>query len=94
MIELLANSRRRYVLQYLLNNEHGNAEKIASEIAPREEGDIREIQISLVHNHLPRLADHGLLEYDHRSGDFVRSTGFEDIRTIVEEIEAKSSVPV
>lgn len=89
---LLAKSRRRYVLKYLLDNEHGNAREIASKI----DGETREIHISLVHNHLPRLADHSIIEYDHRNGDFARADGFNELRPIVEQVkvESESSIPI
>lgn len=29
---------------------------------------VREVRISLHHNHLPKLADEGLVEYDHEEG--------------------------
>lgn len=90
---LLAAPRRRYVLAELLENEYGTAEELAARIAAWEEGTAidgaseglrREVHIALVHNHLPRLADHGVVEYDARNGDVVRSDRFEDLRPAIE----------
>jgi len=45
---------------------------------------VERIEIELVHNHIPRLVDHGVLEWDTRSGDVVRSDGFEALDQIAE----------
>lgn len=75
----LADRRRRYALYALQETEKAiSAETLAGEIAAMEcdhsvtalPDDIQqEIQIELVHNHLPALSQANLIEYDHRSGD-------------------------
>lgn len=65
----LARRRRREVLYYLLEHELADLETIATRIARMErEGDPERIRTDLVHTHLPKLADRGLIEYDRRSG--------------------------
>lgn len=90
---LLSDSRRRYVLYHFVSNEIGHVGAFSRKIAaherdvPYESVDeaIREdVAASLLHNHLPRLADHDVVEYDTRSGDVVRSDGFADLRPLVE----------
>lgn len=91
---LLGDSTRRYLLYQLQRTGRGNLEAVASHIATVEcEGedtleDARQrVFLSLVHNHLPRLADHGVLEYDLRSGDVVLLEGFSDLEPLLEQFK-------
>ncbi|MDG5776619.1 hypothetical protein VB773_22380 [Haloarculaceae archaeon H-GB2-1] len=69
--DVLQSSRRRIALSVL---EHESApihiDRLASTIAAQEtassddEADPKRIAISLHHNHLPKLDDHGIVEYD------------------------------
>lgn len=98
--ELLANPQRRAVLYYFSSSKIGSIDELSREIADREaaissasESDgVREaVGVSLVHNHLPRLESHGIIEYDARSGDVVRATGYEAIRPFVERASVLES---
>lgn len=82
---LLSNTRRRHLLACFQDSAVRPVAELAVEIAAREQEvpvsavdeAIRErVHISLVHNHIPRLVDHGVLEWDPRSGDVVRDDGF------------------
>lgn len=78
---LLANRRRRYVL-YSLNEAEDTVlelDDVAARLAEwerrwngRDDGEdfdqLERIRITLHHNHLPRLADAGLIDYDARHG--------------------------
>ena len=95
VLSLLADGRRRALLSHLLENEFVTIETLArrigaieAETTPRavDGADIERIGISLVHDDLPRLADHGILEFDARSGDVVRANGFETLRPILERV--------
>ena len=44
------------------------------------------VSVALVHNHLPRLVDHGVVEWDPRSGDVVRGERFDDIVPYLESL--------
>ena len=44
------------------------------------------VAIALVHNHLPRLVDHGIVEWDPRSGDVVKGERFEEILPYLESL--------
>ncbi|ELY65950.1 DUF7344 domain-containing protein [Natronococcus jeotgali] len=70
---LLADPRRRYLLESLQPGAPTTLSALAEEIAARERGEPagtidrtvrRRIEIALVHNHLPRLADRGVIAYD------------------------------
>ncbi|ELY54393.1 hypothetical protein C491_19549 [Natronococcus amylolyticus DSM 10524] len=98
---LLAESERRYLLYQLAETRRGNLEDVVSEIAAWERGeggpidseDRQRVYVSLIHNHLPRLADYGILDYDLRSGDIVLTEGFDDIRPLLEQFKQTESEP-
>lgn len=74
----LSRRRRREVLYYLVEHELADLESVAGRIARRERGaDPEAVRIDLVHNHLPKLADRGLIEYDPRNGT-IRLIDLED----------------
>lgn len=84
VFDLFSNSRRRYLLEYLFTVAGDVVEFEAAvnavykyETAGMEAGDhsSREnVGITLHHNHLPRLANEGILDYDRRHGT-IRFTG-------------------
>jgi hypothetical protein len=97
---LLAESERRYLLYQLATERRGNLDEIVSEIAIWERGDDeagpdlqQRIYVSLVHNHLPRLADHGIVEYDLRSGDVVLGASFDEIRPLLVQFKQTEDKP-
>ncbi|WP_247000639.1 DUF7344 domain-containing protein [Halosolutus gelatinilyticus] len=101
--ELLSAARRRYVLYYLLENEEGNIDGVALQIAAWEAGipvtavsedDRKAIVISLVHKHIPKLADLEVAEYDARSGDVVTGARFEELRPFVDRARAADDATV
>lgn len=76
----LADSRRRYALYYLREEERASLAETARQVAawehecpPDDVSDetVENLKIDLYHNHLPRLRDATLLEYDQRSGMLV-----------------------
>lgn len=79
LLELLANRRRRYVLYYLDEVETAavTLDELADQLIEWErdwngyEGPTatrrEDVRIELHHNHLPRLADAALIDYDART---------------------------
>ena len=64
---------RRHVLG-CLDETSGTVElsELAAELADStDEGSADRVAVMLHHNHLPKLADLGLLEYDHRTNSVV-----------------------
>ncbi|SER91311.1 DUF7344 domain-containing protein [Natrinema salaciae] len=99
---LLAESERRFLLYQLAGNRTANIEDLVSQVAVWEldarpnaiDKEVRQrVYVSLVHNHLPRLADYDIIEYDLRSGDIVLAEGFEDIRPLLEQFRQTEEEP-
>ncbi|WP_121744542.1 DUF7344 domain-containing protein [Natronorubrum halophilum] len=99
---LLAESERRYLLYQLAEHRETNLEDVVAQIAAWEY-DVRpshidketrqRLYVSLVHNHLPRLEDYGIIEYDLRSGDVVLANGFDDIKPLLEQFKQTEEDP-
>ena len=63
-LEVLSDWRRRQVILELRRERHATLEELAGAI----DGDEGRLPAQLRHNHLPKLADHDIVEYDPRSG--------------------------
>lgn len=88
-LRLIADQYRRLILQYLIYESSGPVsfdvlvEYLAEHVVA---GSNREtIRSKLHHDHLPRMADHGVVEYDPRSGS-VRYHSQDPIETILVHI--------
>lgn len=64
-LELLSDRQRRQVIQELRTERHATLEELAAAI---DDGNDGRLLPELRHNHLPKLADHDVVEYDPRSG--------------------------
>ncbi|RQG98806.1 DUF7344 domain-containing protein [Natrarchaeobius oligotrophus] len=68
--EVLRHPRRVRLLEILEDRPSLSVEALTSALAERERSDVtggrsrREIRVTLVHNHLPRLAEFGIVEWD------------------------------
>lgn len=74
--ELLAHPHRQHLLRSLALGERRSVAELVDEIVAREHsGSVgetdrsvrRRIEIELVHDHLPRLDHHGVVDYAHES---------------------------
>lgn len=88
--EILADSDRQHIIRELIENDgYSNiatlAEQISSRSAPSKGSDqtLKHAKINLGHNHLPRLEDQGVIEYDIRSGEIVLIKG-EKLNSLLE----------
>lgn len=95
--EILANVDRRHILNELFKNDgittiSDLARRLADHSETRVETNkaLENAKIRLVHNHLPRLEDYGIIEYDSRSGDVVltASEARKSLLDSAEELEA------
>lgn len=85
--EALADDRRRRILIHLQRHETVSLQDLAGSLADQEGIDhhsenFKGLQVDLVHLHLPKLADHGLLSFDDRTN----TVSYESLPTAVEEI--------
>lgn len=89
---LLENSRRRTLLSVVLETDAETDEELARRVAARERNrpladvsdDVRDrVYVALVHNHLPRLADHDVLEYDRATGTVEPDDAIEELEPLV-----------
>lgn len=99
---LLGDRRRRYLLYLLVGTDYVGVSDLAAQIAAWERGEPpaavpeptrRSVHISLVHTHLPMLADHAVVDYDLRSGDVILGEGFEELEPLLDRFRATEEVP-
>lgn len=90
---LLSSGRRRRLLYRLDGARVVTVEELAAHVAAEDLGvpvaevgdEHRErVEAELLANHLPRLEDAGVLEYDRRSGDVVPADRIDDLRPYLE----------
>lgn len=71
----LGHRRRRYILYYLRDHEHADTDTLATQLVAWEQNtpltevstqDVDQVK-TVLHTHLPKLTDYGLIEYDQRS---------------------------
>lgn len=76
IFEALRHPRRRYTLYYLRDHDHASTDEVATYVAAQERGvavdavsadAVERVETALVHRHLPRLEEYGLIDYDRRS---------------------------
>lgn len=97
---ILSESRRRFALYNFLDSDHANIEGLSLQIAAWEQGVTidavseerkQRVTTSLLHSHLPKLEDHGIVEYDSRTGDVIAADGFDEIRMTVDQARASET---
>lgn len=99
LLEILSNQERRYLLEYLIDETEVTASPkdaisyITRQITLQrgEQPNTEDIQVSLQHHHLPKLANAGLIEYDMRS-ETIRYHGndqLEELYELVSEFDAE-----
>lgn len=92
-LQILAANYRRWVLYLLLNRDVGTLEELVpllwllSEAAGGDRVDETRLTIQLQQIHLPKLADAGLIEYDHRTGDIALTEKANAVREQLATIE-------
>lgn len=92
---LLSDSVREYLLCYLSVVERTTtseaAERIAAwkrETAVGTTDDVSSaVTIELVHNHLPRLDQHDVIDYDRSAEEITPGSNFEDVEPYVADLD-------
>lgn len=98
MFDVLCNARRRYLLYDLIARDEAVVELEAAVEAVTEyetegtgtvtQSSWNEVKIALHHNHLPRLANTKLLDYDRRQGT-IRLTEDAELEEWIEFAQSK-----
>lgn len=94
VLNTLADADRQHILYELIENDGFSSitdlsQRIASCSDEKTDTALKHAKISLVHNHLPRLEDYGVIEYDTRGGDVVLTDAerLEPLRNIVTDLD-------
>lgn len=87
LLKALSNQTRRHIVRSLAEHNPNSGQDPAIEeldIATADEVEARETL--LYHQHLPRLDEVGLIEWDEDTGVVTRGPRFEDSRPLIESI--------
>lgn len=94
--ELLSDTRRHQLLSLLQQHGSMDVEEIAAGIAARErhtdDGDTRQIAVSLVHNHLPLLEDYDVVQHDRDRGTVALLDVFDELEQYLDAQPTRESV--
>jgi len=100
-LEIVADRNRRRIIQHLRHETTGTTrfddlvEQISSRASDSKNGpprDREELAMQLQHTHLPKLADHGVVEYEHRTGA-VQYHPDEQVETVLDSLPEEVSLP-
>lgn len=98
----LADGRRRFTISHLLDDGSGVVqfdELVDGVLAAENHSpplDRESVEVALAHDHLPMLAEQGLIEYDRDGGVVTTTSRTEQIRpclAVVENLELQQVTP-
>ncbi|TYT60425.1 DUF7344 domain-containing protein [Natrialba swarupiae] len=96
--DMLSETRCRYVLYHLNQVEETTVKELARVVTRREQDrpDEDNVTISLIYDHLPRLAGVGVIDYERANGTVETTDRFDPARETIErskrtELEGESS---
>lgn len=84
ILYLLSNRHRRLILFALRPGEN----KTESDLLFRGPDETEEIEMDLVHNHLPKLEEAGYIEWDREAGEVSKGPRYEEIEPLLDLIES------
>ena len=100
-LQLLADRHRRQVIHHLREEANGAMTfddlvgRIHSRASDSKNGppqDRESLAIQLQHSHLPKLADHGVVDFEHANGT-VRYRSHEQVETVLDSLSDEVSLP-
>ncbi|WP_227380788.1 DUF7344 domain-containing protein [Haladaptatus halobius] len=85
LFDLLTHPHRRYILYHLqtMDGETITFSALIDAVCERVDASCEHLETDFRHTHLPKLADHTLIEYDARS-ETIRFRGGDRVETVVE----------
>ena len=101
-LRLVADQHRRRVIHHLRHETNGattfddlvdQVHRRASDAKNGPPQDRDELAIRLQHSHLPKLADHGIVDYDHRSGA-IRYDPDQQVEAVLDSLPEDVSLPI
>ena len=100
-LQLVADQHRRRIIHHLRHEANETTtfddlvDQISSRVSDSKNGppeDREELAIQLQHTHLPKLADHGVVDFDHRTGT-VQYHPDEQVETVLDSLPEEVSLP-
>lgn len=84
ILESLASRHRRVILLML---KQGTV-RTETDVMVRGRTETNEEEIALTHNHLPKLAEAGYIEWDRDTGEISKGPRFDEIEPLLDLIES------
>jgi DNA-binding HxlR family transcriptional regulator len=100
-LQVVADRHRRRIIHHLRHEPTGTTtfddlvEQISSRASDSKDGPPQNretLAVRLQHTHLPKLADYGVIEYEHRTGA-VRYLSDEQVETVLDSLPDEVSLP-
>lgn len=83
ILEMLSDQHRRLILLLMKQG----AVETTDDVLIRSADEREEIELALVHNHLPRLEEAGYIEWDRETGKISKGPRFDEVEPLLELIE-------
>lgn len=90
-LSVLSNGHRRRLLLALTEESPYTIPTVSSDPVATDGGN-QEYAIAMHHSHLPRLEDHGLIDWDERTGDVTKGAEFDAIEPLLTTLAENHSV--
>jgi hypothetical protein len=90
-LSVLSNGHRRRLLLALTEESPHNTPTVSSDPVEAD-GGVREHAIAMHHSHLPRLEDHGLIDWNQETGEVTKGSQFDDIEALVTTLAENHTV--
>lgn len=91
--EAIADEDRRHIISTLLDSELVATVDELMDAIGAATTDSESLRLKLYHQHLPKLEDVGLIEYDWRSGDVVLAADPARLRDVLDALEGEDTLP-
>ncbi|SHL34476.1 hypothetical protein SAMN05444342_3595 [Haladaptatus paucihalophilus DX253] len=93
VLDVLANRYRRRLLLTLIDQNDQDDDTQGPGDVTIEDEELNLPKIQMVHTHLPKLEDMGLIEWNRDSNEVKKGPKFEDIRPLLESMRDHDNLP-